>query len=639
LKDLRHIIISLARIWSGPALTVIFTAHSFAALPPKYSVFIGQDTVPKKNKPSHSFNRYFNVLTDSQQRDSLLVKLSRQNEAGPVPDSVLWKQRQNKFSPYKGRVIRNIYYNRLKVFGTQIEDTTVSTSMKLIHFANKLHLNTKEWMLRQSLFFGENDTVNAFKMVENERYLRNLPFMQDARLYIINTYQSLDSVDIMVVTKDLFEYGGAVSDLSLTSFAANVYNNNLFGAGQRVLLGLQWNSVYRPQWRTEISYNKYNLGGSFADISFGYSGLNDHGSIDTGVYEHSYFISVNRPLYSSWAKFTGGLSLAYNQSLNIYSFPDTVFRKYEYRIMDVWGGYNFRTQFKNNGIITDKPNLAIELRQYNLAFVNTPKQPIFSKNPNYNDHHFTLSKLVFFRQEFIKTNYFFGFGRTEDIPVGYNASVSAGLEDWVGIRRNYAAVEGQKFWLTRRQDLFNTSFGIGSFWQGGNSEDAVIHVETDYYSRLLSFKNERLREFFRGDYLTSPNPLLYKPVNINRENGILGYRNGSVNGFQRLNLSSQTIYYSHVSVYGFKFNFFTLLQASLLADKHENIFKGPLYSGLGGGLQIKNENLSFNTLQVSAMYLPVTTPGIKTLYFEITTIADLRFSIFALQAPAFLSFR
>ncbi|HEV3249905.1 MAG TPA: hypothetical protein VGZ71_03080, partial [Puia sp.] len=322
MKDLRHIIISLARIWSGPALTVIFTTHSFAALPPNYSVFIGQDTIPKKNKPSHSFNRYFNVLTDSQQRDSLLVKLSRQNEAGPVPDSVLWKQRQNKFSPYKGRVIRNIYYNRLKVFGTQIEDTTVSTSMKLIHFANKLHLNTKEWMLRQSLFFGENDTVNAFKMVENERYLRNLPFMQDARLYIINTYQSIDSVDIMVVTKDLFEYGGAVSDLSLTSFAANVYNNNLFGAGQRVLLGLQWNSVYRPQWRTEISYNKYNLGGSFADISFGYSGLNDHGSIDTGVYEHSYFISVNRPLFSSWAKFTGGLSLAYNQSLNIYSFPD-----------------------------------------------------------------------------------------------------------------------------------------------------------------------------------------------------------------------------------------------------------------------------------------------------------------------------
>jgi hypothetical protein len=125
LKDLCHIIISLARFWFCPALTVIFTTHSFAALPPDYAVFIGKDTIPKKNKPSHSFNRYFNVLTDSQQRDSLLVKLSRQNEAGPVPDSVLWKQRQNKFSPYKGRVIRNIYYNRLKVFGTQIEDTTV----------------------------------------------------------------------------------------------------------------------------------------------------------------------------------------------------------------------------------------------------------------------------------------------------------------------------------------------------------------------------------------------------------------------------------------------------------------------------------------------------------------------------------
>jgi hypothetical protein len=639
LKIPRHIIISLGRCWFCLALSAIFTNGNYAAPPLNNSVFIEKDTVPKKNKPSRSFNKYFNVLTDSQQRDSFLVKLSRQNEAGPVPDSILWKQRQNNFSPYKGRVIRYIYYNRLKVFGTQIEDTTVSTSMKLIHFANKLHLNTKEWMIRQSLFFRENDTVNAFKMVENERYLRNLPFIQDARLYIINTYQSLDSVDIMVVTKDLFEYGGAVSDLSLTSFAANVFNNNLFGAGQRVLLGLQWNSLFRPQWRTEVSYNKYNLGSSFADISFGYSGLNDHGSIDTGVYEHSYFISVNRPLFSSWAKFTGGLTLAYNKSLNIYSFPDTVFRKYEYRIMDVWGGYNFRTQFKNNGLITDKPNLAIELRQYNLGFVKTPRDTLFFKNPNYNDHHFTLSKLVFFRQEFIKTNYFFGFGRTEDIPVGYNASLSAGMEEWVGLRRNYTAIEGQKFWLTKKQDLFNTSFGIGSFWDRGYSEDAVIHIQTDYYSRLLSFKKERVREFFHGDFLISPNPILYKPVNINRENGILGYRNSTVNGFQRLNLSSQTIYYSHVSLYGFKFNFFTLLQASLLADKHESIFKGPLYSGLGGGCQIKNENLSFNTLQISGMYLPVTAPGVKSFYFEITTIADLRFSIFALQAPAFVSFR
>ncbi len=39
-----------------------------------------------------------------------------------------------------------------------------------------------------------------------------LPFIQDARIYVINSYESNDSIDIVVLTKDVFEYG--TSDFS-----------------------------------------------------------------------------------------------------------------------------------------------------------------------------------------------------------------------------------------------------------------------------------------------------------------------------------------------------------------------------------------------------------------------------------------
>ncbi len=128
-------------------------------------------------------------MTDRAARDSILVKLSRANAEEPIADSIVRKQRENNFMPYGGKVIRSIYYNQLKVFGTVIEDTDYSASAKLLRVVNGLHTDTYEWVLRQSLFFKENDTVNAYKMVENERYLRNLPFIQDARLYVINAYQ------------------------------------------------------------------------------------------------------------------------------------------------------------------------------------------------------------------------------------------------------------------------------------------------------------------------------------------------------------------------------------------------------------------------------------------------------------------
>jgi len=174
-------------------------------------------------------------------------------------------------------------------------------------------------MIRQSLFFRENDTVNAYKMVENERYLRSLPFIQDARFYVINTYLDPDSIDLVVLTKDVFEYGGTLSSLTPTSIGASVYNNNAFGAGQNLLFGFQWDETFRPQWRGQVSYSKYNVGGSFADVAVGYSALNNQTPVDTGVYERSYYFSVNRPLYSSWAKLTGGVTLSFNQSVNIHS--------------------------------------------------------------------------------------------------------------------------------------------------------------------------------------------------------------------------------------------------------------------------------------------------------------------------------
>jgi hypothetical protein len=600
-----------------------------------------RDTVPTEETPiRHGIRKYIHILTDKQQRDSLMAKLARVDEPVPVADSIILNRRQNNFAPYRGKIIRNIYYNRINVFGTVIDDTTYTASMKLVRFANRLHYNTREWAIRQALFFRENDTVNVYKMVDNERYLRNLSFMQDARFYVINTYQDPDSIDIVVLTKDIFEYGGTLGSLSPTAVAASINNNNLLGAAQNVTLGFRWEEAYRPQWRGGVSYSKYNLGGTFADVTVGLSALNDHFMLDTGVYERSYFFSVNRPLYSSWAKFTGGITVYYNLSMNIHSLPDSVYRNYQYNVFDVWGGYNFRNQFKTNGVVSNKPNLAIELRQYNLHFVQRPSQKQYADDPYYNDHQYTLASFVLFHQDFFKTNYFFGYGRTEDVPMGYTASTTVGIDEWVGIRRQYTAIEGQKFFLSPGENLWSGAFGIGSFWEHG-SQDAVIHLQSDFYSHLFRWKKQKLRQFFHVDYLFCPNPVLYysKPLNINRGNGILGYRYTQINGFQRLNFSATTNYYSRLSIYGFRFNFFALVQMSLLPPQNVSLFKSPLYSGFGLGFSMRNENLSFNTLQFSAIYLPVTPGGSKSLYAEISASAPLNFNIFALKAPALISFR
>jgi hypothetical protein len=372
--------------------------------------------------------------------------------------------------------------------------------------------------------------------------------------------------------------------------------------------------------------------------------LNDHPTTDTGVYEKSTYININRPLYSSWAKFTGGLTLSKNRSINILNYPDSVYRNYQYNIMDVWGGFNFRNQFKGTGFNSNKPNLAIELRRYSKRFNVLPHQDTLKLDPLYNSHRYLLSKFVLFHQDFFKTNYFFGFGRTEDIPLGYNYSASFGYDNWVGRGRAYTALEGQKFWLLGK-NLVSANAAFGSFWYNHKSEDAVLRLEGNYYSNLFYLRNPKLREFLHADYIICFNPVLYRQVNINRENGINGYRNTMFSNYQRLNLSAQTRYYSPLNVYGFKFNFFIQLQASMLAKETESILKSPFYTGFTAGCQIRNENLSFNTLQISASYQPIvdhgplSANGPKTLFLQISSVTSFNFSIFALQAPEPVPFR
>jgi hypothetical protein len=611
------------------------------------------DTIPKNEadtskpeppKKRSNIARYLNIITDQQQRDSLFTKLARTNAPIPVSDSAMWKNREHSFDVYGGKQIRYVYYNQLKVFGTTIEDTSVVPS-KLIRFANKLHYDTRTWVIKQSLFFREGDTVNAYKLVDNERYLRRLPFIQDARIYVINSYTDNDSIDIVVLTKDVFEYGGSLSSFNNTQVAANVFNNNLLGAGQKVGLGFSWDNQYTPQWRTGANYMKYNVAGSFTDVSVGYTMLNDKPNTDTGQYENSTYLIINRPLYSTWATFTGGLTLSANKSVNIFSLPPDQYRNYKYYLIDVWGGYNFTNQYKRTGYNSNQPNIGIELRNSNMDFTQKPDTVLkLQEDPNYNSHNFILSQIVFYHQDFFKTNYFFGFGRTEDIPMGYTYSASFALDSWTGLKRTYTAIQAQKYWLPGK-NLISTSLAFGGFWHGGQSQDAVLHIQVDYYSNLFRLKGPKLREFLHFDYIDCFNPVLYKPVNINRENGIYSYRFTQYNNYQRLNFGAQTNYYSPLSIYGFKFNFYLELQASLLAAHQQFIFNGPLYTGFTLGCQIRNENLSFNTFQITASYQPFVAQGYqaaygpKNIFINVTSVTAFNFPIFALTQPTLIQYR
>jgi len=121
------------------------------------------------------------------------------------------------YKPYEGKIIRHIVINQYK-FERSFADTTSSINYFGTRILNALHNTTKEWAIRANLFIKENTPVSANLLADNERFLRTLPYIQDARIIIQPKIGTPDSVDVYVITKDFFSINGELHEASTNAF-------------------------------------------------------------------------------------------------------------------------------------------------------------------------------------------------------------------------------------------------------------------------------------------------------------------------------------------------------------------------------------------------------------------------------------
>ncbi len=132
----------------------------------------------------------------------LLGKLARNLMADkPVAPSVPVRN-DLLFMKYKGKSIRNIIIKRLD-FGTPLTDTGRHFKNTFTQLASDFHHKTREDVIRNNLFFKTGDKFIPDLLADNERQLRDLPYLHDAQISAKNA--GPDSVDITIVTKVLIE--------------------------------------------------------------------------------------------------------------------------------------------------------------------------------------------------------------------------------------------------------------------------------------------------------------------------------------------------------------------------------------------------------------------------------------------------
>jgi outer membrane protein assembly factor BamA len=204
---------------------------------------------------------------------------------------------------YEGEIIRNIYIESIG-FEKSIYGNEKPITQKIGRTANKLHTNTREKTIRQHLFIRPNEPLNPYKLGDNERFLRNTDFILESR-FVITPIDNSDSVDITIVTRDVFSirFSGGGSFPSAPKF--NLYDANLDGRGQRIEFNILFDQDRKSKTGFRASFTKSSFLGSFTDLQFFYTQLNSRFSYGDGT-EYATGIIIDRQLLSQYSRMAGG---------------------------------------------------------------------------------------------------------------------------------------------------------------------------------------------------------------------------------------------------------------------------------------------------------------------------------------------
>jgi len=547
----------------------------------------------------------------------------------PNQQEVLTTKSEQAFKKYEGKIIRNIVVNRFK-----FEKTFTDTSQSINYFGTRLlntfHNNTKEWVIRNNLFIRENTPVASYLLADNERFLRSLDFIQDARIIVQPKTGSPDSVDVYVITKDLFSINGVINQASNSKFRGYIEDANLFGIGQSLRASILIEKDREPATGIGLMYTKYNLAHSFVDVSAGYSTINQD-LFNRTRDEHAITFSLQRDLYSQFSHFAGGLLLGDFKTINNYGKPDTSFYNYHYNLFDTWVGYNLGIKKYVGNRKSNKKFVSV--RYLNANFVDTPRQAINKLIFRFNDKRAILGQFTLFKQEFYKTNYLYGFGNTEDVPYGYNIAFTGGWYKQSYLSRAYAGIDANKYQVYSKGDIVQYFVRAGGFYNHGNFEDIGVLVGASGFTRALLFNNFKMRQYLRISYGRIFNRLGIEPLSINSPFGIRYFRTDSVLAEQRLSLHSETITFANFKMFGFKFSPFAFGDASGIVPEKDFTYQYNWFYGIGGGIRTRNENLVFKTVECRFVYFPRTAYGVPHFQAEININIQFRYNTNYVHKP------
>ena len=545
---------------------------------------------------------------------------------------------ENPFLKYKGKIIRSI---ETVVLGFQydIDDTARIKNHFGVRLAKTFHKNSKKNVIEKNFFFKAGDHLSPYLLADNERYLRDLVYIKDARIYVEYAEDNTDSVDVVVVTRDVFSIGARLNISSKDKGRLELRDENFMGSGSQVLISGYYENPRSPKTGIGAELIKRNIAGSFIDLVTGYQNYGNAFSSDRNQ-ETFFYTRLEKPLVTPYIPTTGALEFAYRRTRNVYH-TDSVYRdsvKYINYTLDAWFGYSLdskRSLYENKEIRVHRFIAIRGFRQFFQAIPTAYKTPY---DPRFADFTGALASLNIFRQVFYKTSFIYGFGRKEDIPEGFSASITAGYVKKENIKRPYSGMDLSLANFRKRGLYVNYTLRIGGYFNSKRFEDVDMLFNVEHFTRLRKLNTNWYNRLFMSSGITAQaNPVLNVPLYLNNNYGLSYFSNGTLKSDLRATVKVESVFYNTTKILGFRFAPFVFSDAALLKPTKMNLNHSDIFTAVGGGVRTRNENLVFGTIELRAYYFPRLNGNMNPWKIELNSNIRFKFRSSFISRPDFVN--
>lgn len=515
----------------------------------------------------------------------------------------------------QGKIIRKIVITTLDPFGYNLSDTSVHPEIFPLKTGNSLHIKTKETVIRNLLLFREGQKYDSLLIKESSRLIRSQKYVRDMIQTSIPVTR--DSIDVYIRISDVWSivpsYLGTSSHLGL-----GIRDLNFAGLGNSLDLRTTWD---RPgnENITHISYLMPNIRNSYISLNAQYLFSLNSRLPDVMDYERyfyspvsynpEYIFSANknitrsiemiRPFYSPTAKWAGGIFLGRIMTTQSYMNLDSLrYLSSLTNIQDIWAGRSWQL-FKKESPGESITSLVLSAR---LVRTRSPGRPQEAIDANvFNKHKYFFGNISISSRKYLLDKYIFNYGKIEDVPVGRIFGVTIGMDAqqknriYLGFNAGWGAYHSFGY--------LSTQLSYGTFKGQDGFEQGTLTGRIDYYTRLLTMGNWKLRQFIRPSFAFGINtvPTDNQPLRVS----IKGFESFESTAINIRTLSLQTQSYAPWDLAGFRFGPYVFTHLGLIGNESPGGERNHrFYSLIGLGMLIKNDYLMFSTFQISLSFYP-----------------------------------